>query len=90
MNKYGLKIWLTEFACGSNEGSKTQQDQNDYIDDIIDKLENADYIFRYSFYKSRGDSINDERGILEFDINNPSELSETGDKYIWNIDTYSS
>ena len=88
--RYGKKIWLTEFACGSNEGSKTQQDQNDYIDDIIEKLENADYIFRYSFYKSRGDSINDERGILEFDMNNPSELSETGDKYIWNIDTYSS
>lgn len=42
--RYGRKIWLTEFAC-----SKTtyEMEQLDFMQQLLPELEAADYIFRY-------------------------------------------
>lgn len=44
-DRYGKKIWLTEFACpGSNDVNK----QMTYMRELLPQLEAADFVYRYS------------------------------------------
>jgi len=49
-NRYGKKIWLTEFAkCCTRD----LQEVEDFAREIIPRLEEADYVFRYSWFITR-------------------------------------
>lgn len=43
-DRYGLKIWLTEFACPKSEYDMEQLEA--YMKPLLDMLEDADYVFR--------------------------------------------
>jgi len=49
-NRYGKKIWLTEFAkcC-----TRSLQEVEDFAKEIIPRLEEADYVYRYSWFITR-------------------------------------
>ena len=49
-DRYGLKIWLTEFACPHTMSALKQLD---YMSQILPWLEASPYIFRYSWYATR-------------------------------------
>ena len=48
--RYGKKIWLTEFAlcCTRDEEAVIQ-----FVQEIIPRLEEADYIYKYSWFITR-------------------------------------
>ena len=45
--RYGKKIWLTEFACPYTLYAK---EQLIFMQDLLPKLEAADFIYRYSYF----------------------------------------
>ncbi|CAH1797793.1 unnamed protein product, partial [Owenia fusiformis] len=46
---YGKQIWLTEFACPSNDFTTV----SNYMSAVLPLLEEAPYVFRYSWYTTR-------------------------------------
>ena len=48
--RYGRKVWLTEFAvcCTREENVVT-----DFVKEIVPRLEQADFVYRYSWYITR-------------------------------------
>jgi len=49
-NRYGKKIWLTEFAkCCTRDLKEVE----DFAKEIIPRLEEAEYVFRYSWFITR-------------------------------------
>ncbi|XP_060605779.1 uncharacterized protein LOC132758240 [Ruditapes philippinarum] len=48
--RYNRKIWLTEFACGK---TTYEMEQLDFMEQILPALEDADFVFRYSWYSAR-------------------------------------
>jgi len=85
-NRYGKKIWLTEFAvcCTRNEN-----DVINFMKDIIPRLEAADYVYRYSWFITRYNDKSimgqDNEWFLDpingLFINGTSQLSEVGKLY---------
>jgi len=49
-NRYGKKIWLTEFACPMTNDPNTIQQ---YMKDVLPRLEAADFVDRYAWFASR-------------------------------------
>ena len=47
MQTFGLPIWLTEFACPSNSGSVTIDDEVTYMQNALWSLDNNTQIERY-------------------------------------------
>lgn len=77
--RYGLKIWLTEFACPH---TKSALKQLEYMSEILPLLEDAPFIFRYSWYKTRivvGDFVTMSASLLE---QNSSTLTQLGQYYV--------
>jgi len=49
-NRYGRKVWLTEFAkCCTRNQTKIEQ----FAKEIIPRLEAADFVYRYAWFKTR-------------------------------------
>lgn len=48
--RYGRKIWLTEFACSKTRSPSRQMN---FMRKILPQLEAADFIYRYSWYTAR-------------------------------------
>lgn len=80
LNKYGLKIWLTEFACGT-ASSHTAQQQLDYMKDIIPMLESSDLIAKYAWFISRSNATNSLLNYNNYVNNNDSVLKALGTQY---------
>ena len=88
-NRYGLKIWLTEFAvCCTHD----QEEVINFAKEIIPKLEAAEYVHRYSWFSTRIHMKNLWRSDLDEDwfldpfinslfVNETEELSEIGRLY---------
>jgi len=81
--RFGLKIWLTEFAkcC-----TKDETEVSDFMKEIIPRLEAADFVYRYSWFITRyteknftGDWYLDSVNSL-FEKDSP-ELSKIGQLY---------
>ena len=59
--RYGKKIWLTEFAkCCTHDEDEIM----DFVKEIIPKLEEADYIYRYSWLEFDNFDINCKKRFL--------------------------
>ena len=56
-DRYNLNIWLTEFAC-DYDNSHTVEEQQNYMKQIIPMLNNAEYVYRYSWFNSRDQDSN--------------------------------
>ena len=50
--RYGKKVWLTEFCAWESE-TLTADDQQKYMIDKVKELENSDNVYRYAWYKAR-------------------------------------
>jgi len=48
-NKFHKKIWLTEVACPTHSHSQALH----FMQNLLPKLENLDYVYRYSWFTSR-------------------------------------
>ena len=90
---YGLKIWLTEF------GVHNEDDEDEiikYIEDFLPRLENADFIAKYSWFYSRFPENHNHDGSWWLDSNNnlfdPDgyELTKVGKAYDqpWHLEKY--
>merc|ERR1711904_130219 len=63
LQKYGLPLWLTEFACadnpqdieGNSDGSKDWNWQCEYMKQVIPYLEGEDSIAGYAWYSFNSD-----------------------------------
>jgi len=92
-DKYKKKIWFTEFAAAM------EHDEDkiiDYMKDLLPQLENADFIYRYSWFVSRYDQDYDDSGYFWIDPINSlleqdsSRLSRVGRVYNkpWHLEKY--
>lgn len=80
-DRYGLEIWLTEFACPHH---RSALEQLEYMAEILPRLEASPYIFRYSWYQtriidSRHVFVTSSASLLE---RNTSTLTELGQFYV--------
>jgi len=83
-NRYGKKIWLTEFAkcCTHNLDEIV-----DFAKEIIPRLEEADFVYRYSWFITRYNENNYQDGEWYLDPKNAlfeknsNQLSEVGKLY---------
>jgi len=57
METFGLPIWLTEFACPSNSGSVTIDDEVTYMQNALWSLDNNTNIERYSWFTARATNV---------------------------------
>ena len=83
LSKYKLKIWLTEFACGW-QGTASEEDQNNYMSEIVPMLEESDLIAKYSWFISRTNKTNSLLTWRDYVHYNQSVLRTLGQQY----DTY--
>ncbi|XP_060563830.1 uncharacterized protein LOC132723170 [Ruditapes philippinarum] len=77
-DRYGLKIWLTEFACPN---SYSPEEQLYYMIDLLPYLEQADYVFRYAWYVHR-------RAAPDAFISEHANLFETGTSVLTDLGQY--
>jgi len=81
--RYGKKIWLTEFAkCCTHD----ENEVIDFVKEIIPRLEAANYVYRYSWFITRYNEKNRTGDWYLDSINSlfekdSSELSEVGRLY---------
>ena len=88
----GRKIWLTEFAA-LKEHNTTKIIE--YVEELLPRLEHADFIDRYSWFYTRYYENHDENGFW-IDSNNSllkldkPELSIVGEAYDkpWHLEKY--
>ena len=78
--RYGLKIWLTDFACPH---TTSVQKQLRYMSEILLWLETSPLIFRYSWYQAR---IIDATGFVRSSASllepDSSTLTQLGQFYV--------
>ena len=78
--RYGLKIWLTEFACPHTTSDLKQLE---YMSEILHWLETSPMIYRYSWYAARvidaTGFVRSSASLLEPDS---STLTELGQFYV--------
>ncbi|CAM9199787.1 unnamed protein product [Choristocarpus tenellus] len=53
-SKFGIPIWLTEFACGDNASVMTEEGQASYLQDALTYLEINPNIYKYAWFTGRG------------------------------------
>eukprot|EP01084_Bolivina_argentea_P240379 403864_1 len=73
--KYGLSIWITEFACGTGS-SHTVQQQVNYMVNLLPVLEKSDLVVRYAWFNSRDTATN---SLLKLKYGN--KLTQLGNIY---------
>ncbi|XP_060605819.1 uncharacterized protein LOC132758271 [Ruditapes philippinarum] len=86
--RYGRKIWLTEFACGE---SPYELEQLNYMKDMLPRLEAADYIYRYAWYRARltkSGFITTAASLLKKDRSELTELGRLYNNYQGETSTY--
>ena len=71
-NRYGKKIWLTEFACPMTNDPNTIKQ---YMQEVLPRLEAADYVDRYAWFASR---FATQVPVLVFLISQLTSLFVTG------------
>lgn len=77
--KYGKKLWLTEFSCGDGSADdKSLAQQKRYMQESVAALEADDNVFRYSWFLARADTTGPAIGLLASD----GTLSELGKYYL--------
>ena len=78
-DKYGKKIWLTEFAC---PGDVTAEKQLEFMKDVLPLLEEAEFVDRYAWYCNRLEDPNGyvtpSASLLEAD---EAKLTPLGEYY---------
>ncbi|XP_060569539.1 uncharacterized protein LOC132727951 [Ruditapes philippinarum] len=85
-NKYGLKIWLTEFACPNTWNDAVQFA---YMEAVLPMLESAAYIYKYSWFVSRvtfetrTDFIDMSASLLEPYSSQLTWLGEYYNSFVW-------
>eukprot|EP00041_Stephanoeca_diplocostata_P017163 m.341491 g.341491 ORF g.341491 m.341491 type:complete len:362 (-) comp20611_c0_seq2:1514-2599(-) len=77
-DRYGLKVWLTEFSCGDHRAEKSTAQHMEFMREIIPLLDQADYVYRYAWMSAR-DSSN-LRGLVET-VNGSAKLTHLGQFY---------
>lgn len=60
MQRFGMKVWLTEFSCGDGRDNKPMDKHLAYMSEVFPMLDAADYVYRYAWMS--GSSAN--RGLL--------------------------
>jgi len=78
--RYGKKVWLTEFSCGDHAQGRPMAEHVEFMKAVLPLLDGADYVARYSWMSARDAS--DRRGLVETDAQGTVKLTELGQ--IWN------
>lgn len=79
-DRYGYKVWLTEFSCGDHAAGRPTLDHVAFMKSIVPLLDAASYVYRYSWMSSHDTSS--LRGLVEADANGNAQLTELGK--LWN------
>ena len=82
-NKYGKKIWFTEFAKPS---TRDWREERSYMEEMLPWLENSEAIWRYSWFVHRWPKAAIEQGwylhkAISLMEDNSSTLTELGRFY---------
>ncbi|CAM9096280.1 unnamed protein product, partial [Hapterophycus canaliculatus] len=81
--KYGLPLWLTEFACGDDASFMNKEDQATYLSNALTLLELHPAVARYAWFTGRGA---DDVGVTGSDLlSGAGELTAVGGVF---VDTY--
>lgn len=48
--RYGYKVWLTEFSCGDGAQKRPTQDHLTFMREILPLLDAADFVYRCEYY----------------------------------------
>ena len=72
--RYGLKVWLTEFSCGDHAQGRKTSEHLAFMREVLPLLDAAEYVFRYSWMSARDGS--GLRGLVET-VNAAVDFDET-------------
>ena len=75
-----MQVWLTEFSCGDHAQGRSTAEHIGFMRKVLPLLDNAAYVFRYSWMSARDPS--GKRGLVETDKDGKAQLTELG--HIWN------
>jgi hypothetical protein len=78
-DKYGHKLWLTEFSCGDGAQARPTSDHVTFMRNVLPLLDAADYVYRYSWMSARDG--NGRRGLMETSSDGIDRLTELGQIY---------
>lgn len=79
-SRYGLPVWLTEFACGDHSALRPLSDQMTFMRKAIPMLEKSESVARYAWMSAR-QKEGDHRQLLETASNGTAVLTELGRLY---------
>jgi len=77
--RYGYKVWLTEFSCLDHAKGQPTAAHAGYMAEVLPKLDAADFVYRYAWMSAR-DSSN-LRNLVTQDSNGNVELTILGKMY---------
>ena len=77
---FGYKVWLTEFSCGDHAEGKSTAEHLKFMREVLPLLDQADYVYRYSWMAAQDSS--GLRGLIEKGEDNNTQLTELG--HVWN------
>lgn len=78
--RYGLPIWLTEFACGDRNAKRPLHDQLSFMQEVVPELEKAAFVQRYAWMSAR-QRPGDYRALLANYHNGTAYVTELGKLY---------
>ena len=61
--KYKLPLWLTEFACGDHRAYKSEEENYQFMSELVPRLDAADFVYRYAWMSARQHE-GDHRALL--------------------------
>lgn len=79
-DRYGKKLWLTEFSCGDGAQARPTTDHLRFMRAVLPLLDAADFVYRYSWMSARDKS--GRRGLMETAEDGSARLTELGE--LWN------
>lgn len=82
-NKYGKKVWLTEF-CAWENANLTAEQQQEYMIGKLKALETSDHVYRYAWFKARNANKYPYYNLLYYPTSkiNKGTLTELGFAYV--------
>jgi hypothetical protein len=79
-DKFGYKVWLTEFSCGDHASGKPMSEHLKFMKGVLPLLDAADFVHRYSWMSAHDSS--GLRGLVKETLDGKPVLTELGE--VWN------
>merc|ERR1719188_2323908 len=81
-NRYGRKVWLTEFAkCCTRDVTQVEN----FMKDVIPRLEAADFVYRYSWFLTRYGELEERHSTGDWYLDKVNSLLEVDSQELTSV-----